>query len=689
MSGTGPWAANPAQAHPPDSQRIACALRSARPALLFGLRLWGAVSVALYVAYWLELDNPYWAGTTAAIVCQPSLGVSLRKASFRMVGTVIGAVAIVVLTGCFPQSRIGFLVGLAVWGAVCGLMATILRNFESYAAALAGYTAVIIASDELGATGGASGEVFTLAVSRSSEICIGIVCAGVVLAATDFGQARRRLAAQFATLSAEITGGLAATFLLAGPVGQETQPIRRDLIRRVIALDPVIDEAIGEISDLRYRLRGLQGAVEGLFTALSGWRMVANHLGHLPDDQRRQEADVVRQSIPGELRLAPVQGDATNWAADPARLRRLCAVATRALVALPADTASLRLLIDGTAEALIGISRALNGLMLLTASGKGTPRVRVVRLHVPDLLPAFVNGARAFVVIGVLELFWIATAWPNGASAMTWAAIFVILYSPTADQAYANARNRLIGIFPTAALAAIVNFAVLPGKETFLSLAIAIGLVLIPAGALSTLSWQPSVFGTIASWFIPFVAPANQASYDTQQFYNSTLAIVAGAGAATLAFRLLPPLLPALRTRRLLALRRRDLRRLTTGPVPRTANEWQRRIYSSLAVLPEQAEPLQRAQLLAALAVGTQIIRLRRIARLFDPRLGLDAALDAVTGGNSAVATERLARVGQRLAAMPSASPRLRIRLRARASLIALSEALTRHAAYFDAGAPG
>src|SRR6202034_2630930 len=127
---------------------VARALRSAVPALLFGLRLWVAVCVALYIAFWLELDNAYWAGTTAAVVCQPSLGASLRKASFRMIGTVIGGVAIVVLTACFPQSRAGFLIGLAVWGAVCGFMATLLHSFASYAAGLAGYTAVIIASDE-------------------------------------------------------------------------------------------------------------------------------------------------------------------------------------------------------------------------------------------------------------------------------------------------------------------------------------------------------------------------------------------------------------------------------------------------------------------------------------------------------------------------------------------------------------
>ena len=90
---------------------------------------------------------------------------------------------------------------------MCTLAATVLHNFASYAAALAGFTAAIVASDELGATGGANGDAFMLAVTRASEICIGIVCAGVVLAATDFGGARRRLATVLATLTRQITNG--------------------------------------------------------------------------------------------------------------------------------------------------------------------------------------------------------------------------------------------------------------------------------------------------------------------------------------------------------------------------------------------------------------------------------------------------------------------------------------------------
>jgi uncharacterized membrane protein YccC len=68
--------------------------------------LWAAAlgfSLSCPLRLWLELDNPFWAGTTAAIVCQPHLGASLRKGWYRMIGSLAGAVVIVVLTAWFPQ----------------------------------------------------------------------------------------------------------------------------------------------------------------------------------------------------------------------------------------------------------------------------------------------------------------------------------------------------------------------------------------------------------------------------------------------------------------------------------------------------------------------------------------------------------------------------------------------------------
>jgi uncharacterized membrane protein YccC len=665
--------------------RPADALKAAGPPLLFGLRSWASVCLALYVAFWLELDNAYWAGTTAAIVCQPHLGASLRKGWFRLVGTTIGAVAIVVLTACFPQDRAPFLVGLALWGAGCALVATLLRNFAAYAAALAGYTAAIIASDQLGATGGPNGQAFMLAVTRASEICIGIVSAGIVLAGTDLGGARRRLAAMFAALSAEITGRFTGTLRLAGPELPDTQPIRRELVRRITALDPLIDEALGESSQLRYHSPVLQKAVDGLFAASAGWRMVGVHLARLRNDTVRQAAAAVLQSVPHQLRSAPEHGEPARWIADPIGLRRLCEVAVRRLIAMPASTPSMRLLADQTAEVLAGISYALNGLaLLLAAPDRPLPRRWGTRLRVPDWLPSLVNAARAFVVIGAAELFWIVTAWPSGAAAITFAAIGVILLAPRADQAYAAAMSFMLGTGITAVAAAIIAFAILPNLKTFAAFSMAIGLVLVPAGAGMAQPWQTVMFQAMAANFVPLLAPANQMSYDTEQFYNAALAIVAGLAAATLSFRLIPPLSPAFRTRRLLALTLRDLHRLATGPIPPTPENWEGRMYGRFSALPDQAEPLQRSQLLAALSVGTEIIQLRRIARRLNLGSELDAALEPLLRGDSGLATACLGRFDDALASRPGPAA-----LRARGSILAMSEALTQHAAYFDAGAPG
>ena len=544
-------------------ERLIDGLRAIGPPLLFGLRLWASVCLALYVAFWLELPNAYWAGTSAAIVCQPHLGASLRKGWYRLIGTVIGAVAVVVLTACFPQDRAPFLVGLALWGAGCTFVSTLLKNFAAYSAALAGYTVAIIASDQLGATGGPNGQAFMLAVYRASEICIGIVCAGIVLAGTDFGQAQRRLAALFAAISSEIASRFTGTLAVAAANFDDTQRVRRELLRRVIALDPVIDEAFGESSQLRYHSPVLQTAVDGLFAALASWRAVAVHLRSLAPDRARPEANAVLQGVPEELRSAPEQGDPgpgpgagpSRWVADPVGLRRICEDAVRRLIALPASTPSPRLLADQAAEVLAGISRALNGLALLVEDpARPVPWGSRVRLRVPDWLPALVNAGRAFVVIGAAELFWIVTEWPNGAQAITFAAIAVILFAPRADQAYAASKSFMIGTILTSVFAAIVAFAVLPNRETFPAFSLAIGLVLVPAGAGIAQPWQTVMFMATAFLFVPILQPANQQIYDTQQFYNAASAIVIGVGVGACSFRLIPPLSPVFRTRRLLAL---------------------------------------------------------------------------------------------------------------------------------------
>jgi uncharacterized membrane protein YccC len=353
---------------------------------------------------------------------------------------------------------------------------------------------------------------------------------------------------------------------------------------------------------------------------------------------------------------------------------------------VPARTPSLRLLVDQTAKVLDGISGSLNGLALLVgAPVSPVPRGRGFRLRVPDWLPSLVNAGRAFVTIGFVELFWIVTEWPNGAFAITFAAIVVLLLAPQADRAYAAAMRFMIGLVLATVFTAIIAFAVLPGLETFEAFSLAIGLYLVPVGALMAQPWQTVTFSAMVLGFVPLLSPANEMSYDTLQFYNFALAIVAGSGAAALSFRLLPPLSPAFRTRRLLALILRDLRRLAKDRISWTAEDWEGRLYGRLAALPDAAEPLQRSQLLAG---GTEIIQLRHMTH----QLGLDSDLDAALGpfaqGSSAIATARLARLDDRLASFPGAGSEASLALQARGSILAISEALIAHASYFDAGVP-
>jgi uncharacterized membrane protein YccC len=390
--------------------------------------------------------------------------------------------------------------------------------------------------------------------------------------------------------------------------------------------------------------------------------------------------------VPEPLQARPEQDEATRWIADSTRVLQACEAATRRLVALPAGAPSLRLLADQAGQAFAGIAQALNGLTLLVADpARPVARDRGTRrLRIPDWLPPLVNAGRAFVVINAAALFWIVTEWPNGAVAMTFAAIAVILFAPRADQAYTTAIGFMIGSVITVAIAAILDFAVLPNVETFATFGLIIGSVLVPVGTCLALQWQPAIFTGIVTPFIPVLAPANPMTYDTQQFYNASLAIVAGVGAGAFSFRLLPPLSPAFRTRRLLALTLRDLRRLATGRIPDTLTDWEGRMYGRFAVLPDQAQPLQRSQLIAAFSVGTAIIQLRHTCRRLDLSGDLDMAIEAVGRGNCAITTARLADLDRTFTARPGAAA-----LRARGLILAISQALTQHSSYFEAGAPG
>ena len=307
----------------------------------------------------------------------------------------------------------------------------------------------------------------------------------------------------------------------------------------------------------------------------------------------------------------------------------------------------------------------------------------------PDFLPAFVSAGRAFLAIGAVELLWVVTAWPNGAAAIIFTAVVTLLFSPRGDAAFAGAVAFTIGTVVCSMLTAIIKFAVLPGLETFAALGAVLGLYFIPVGFGLAYSRRPAVLGILSALGFGFgalVQPANQMTYDTSQFFNTALALFTGSAAGALAFALLPPPSSALRTRRLLAFAQRDLGRCAIAPSLPEPDDWERRMYGRLAAWPEQTEPLQLAQLLATFAIGNEVIRLRRLAPALALDFALDAALAALARGDGSTMRLWLARLDQQLSASAGSKAPASLALRARASILALTEASARLADYFDPG---
>ena len=136
--------------------------------------------------------------------------------------------------------------------------------------------------------------------------------------------------------------------------------------------------------------------------------MAALQLEQLPIEGRRREAAVIERRLAPEL----TSGESSSWMANPLRARQACVAAVRALAALRYRTAPLRLLADQTAEALIGVGRAVDGLVLLAGPVQPSRERLIVRLYPEDWLPCLVNSARAFVTIGAVDHL----RWPRRSS---------------------------------------------------------------------------------------------------------------------------------------------------------------------------------------------------------------------------------------------------------------------------------
>jgi uncharacterized membrane protein YccC len=654
---------------------LACLIAGVIPALLFGVRLATAVSLAFFAAFYLQLETPSWAGASACVVCQPILGASLLKGAFRMIGTTVSAVAAVILTGLFPQNRAAFLFTMLLWTCACSFVSTLLRNFGAYAALLAGFTIIIIAQNSIAAPD----QVFQIAINRASEICIGIVCGTLVVALTDLGSSPRRLATLLSQLIGETADHLVRVLTEAGSPHTDSGPQRRALIARTAALDPVIGQAAGESPELLQRQSVLRAAMNGLFGALSGARIVETHLRSVSPAEARRTADRILRGLP------------PDWAAtnhDPMLPQTALDRATdnsvvRNLLRLGTSDLSMRLAADAAANTAAGLAVAANGLTLLNDPAEAEDLRQPFGLFVADWLPALVNALRVFLGVGTAILFWILTAWPDGLFAVTFTAIALLAFAPR-QGSNMTPLGLGFGAVIAAVVAAVVTFALLPNHETFLAFSLITAIALVPLSALSTVPMLAPGLVPATLLFIPLFMPTNQISYDTLTYYNAASALLTGVGFGAVALMLVPPVSPCIQSQRLVDLSLRDLRRLAIGRRNWTLGNWQNRIYARLTSMPEDAKPIQRSCLVASLSVGIEVIRLRRLSR--DGRIGshLPDVLANLAAGNLPELREALTMADREIASIPDARPGAPVRLTARSALLAIGEAVNRQREYFE-----
>jgi uncharacterized membrane protein YccC len=133
---------------------------------LFSVKTFIAAMLAVYIALAIGLDRPYWAMATVYIVSQPLTGALRSKALYRLLGTIIGAAATIVLVPNLVDAPELLCAAFALWTGFCLYIAQLDRTPRSYVFLLAGYTAAFIGFP----TVTAPATIWDVAVSRVEEI---------------------------------------------------------------------------------------------------------------------------------------------------------------------------------------------------------------------------------------------------------------------------------------------------------------------------------------------------------------------------------------------------------------------------------------------------------------------------------------------------------------------------------------
>ena len=496
----------------------------------FSLKTLAAAFLAYYISLRIGLERPYWSVITCYIVAQPLAGALLSKGLFRLIGTVVGAGMAVLLVPNLVNTPELLTLALALWLGACTYVAALDRTPRSYISLLAGYSAVIVGFPSVDTPGA----IFIVALSRVQEIGIGIVCVSLVHALLFprpvWRQVRDRLDVILADTEAWSLDALAMPAEPDSVLRQDRRRLANDLHDlHLLSVHLPYDMAgtVIEPASLRSvemqlgRLLPLAGAVEDRIEALRQRDAYTSQLADLVEDVR----DWISREAPGGGRplieragaLEPALHTSESWV----QLVRLS-------------------LLDRLADLIEthSTARRLRNRLVRGASSEGSdasvrPGDTARRVLHRDHRMALRAASATTLTVLAGCMFWIVTAWPDGATAVVSSAIICALFSHL-DAPLRAARRVFHGTIGAAIAAGFCAFVLMPRVTDFVTLCLLLSPFLFLLGwLLARPDRAPYGIGAVLAF--PGLAGLN-AAYGGMfgTFANQALAQVLGSLAACL-----------------------------------------------------------------------------------------------------------------------------------------------------------
>ncbi|QXZ13341.1 FUSC family protein [Pseudomonas sp. AO-1] len=495
-----------------------------------------AAFLTLWLAMRLELPQPRTAMITVFIVMQPQSGQVFAKSFYRFLGTLAGSAMMVTLIALFAQNTELFLGSLAIWVGICSAGAARCRNFRAYGFVLAGYTAAMVGLPALAHPDGA----FMAAVWRVLEISLGILCSTVISAAilpqTASAAMRNALYQRFGVFALFVTDGLRgrskAESFEASNVRFIAEAVGLEGLRSVTVFeDPHMRRRNGRLSRLNSEFMGITTRFNALHQLLERLRV-------------NDEEHVVAAIRPGLQDLAEVLDGFSGRALTSPDAARLATALATYKEGLPTRVRTLRGIFQETApseaeqldfhtayELLYRFVDDLHSYAQTHASlaDHRHERERWDEPFTPQTnwWAAAASGIRASFILIVLGSYWVATAWPSGAT-MTLIAAATVGLSAATPNPKRMAFQMACGTFLGALIGFVEMFFIFPWIDGFPLLCVMLAPVIVLGSFLTSRPQYAGVGLGLLIFFSTGSVPDNLTVYNPYTFINDYIAMVMG-----------------------------------------------------------------------------------------------------------------------------------------------------------------